>query len=398
MRVLHLIPSIDPRGGGPQEGLRQYCAQAARLGHEFEVASFDAPGAGCLADYPAAVHALGPHSTRYWYAPRAIPWLRAHLGEYSALVIHGLWGFHVYAGWKAAARSVTPYFVFPHGMLDPWFKRTYPLKHLKKWLVWPWAERRALRDATAVLFTAEEEERVSRDTFWFFRGRPEVVGFGIGEPPGDPASQVAAFYDRYPDLKDRRMILFLGRVHPKKGCDLAIEALSREAAREPDLHLVVAGPADPALQGALAAHADRLGVSRRITWTGMLTGDTKWGALRAAEAFILPSHQENFGVAPVEAMACATPVLISDKVNIWREIAADGAGYVAPDTVDGATSLLEQLLGLSGEERARMGRRGADCYRRRFSIERATRRLLDVLAVAAPPDRVTDVDPERHPA
>jgi hypothetical protein len=123
MRVLHLITSIDPRSGGPQEGLRQYCLCAARLGHAFEVASFDRPDDPALDAFPATVHALGPPVSPWWYAPRAIGWLAAHARAYDAVVIHGLWAFHVYAGWRALRRSGVPYFVFPHGMLDPWFKR-----------------------------------------------------------------------------------------------------------------------------------------------------------------------------------------------------------------------------------------------------------------------------------
>ncbi len=111
----------------------------------------------------------------------------------------------------------------------------------------------------------------------------------------------------------------------------------------------------------------------------MLQGELKWGALLAAEAFILPSHQENFGIAVAEALAVGTPVLISDKVNIWREIEADNAGLVAPDTLDGTVSLLERWLALSADARQQMGERARACFTARFEIRRATENLLAVI-------------------
>ena len=116
-----------------------------------------------------------------------------------------------------------------------------------------------------------------------------------------------------------------------------------------------------------------------ITFTGMLTGNRKWGALSAAEAFVLPSHQENFGIAVVEALACGTPVLISNKVNIWREIEADSAGYVENDDLAGTTALLKRWVATEPRVRMAMKENAKDCFVRRFEIERATDSLLEVL-------------------
>ncbi len=210
----------------------------------------------------------------------------------------------------------------PHGMLDPWFKRTYPLKHLKKWLYWPWAEYRVLRDAAAVLFTAEQERIDARKSFWLYRCREVVTGYGIAAPAGDLARQRSLFLERHPELAGRRMILFLGRIHVKKGCDLLLRAWKEVSRDQADAWLVMAGPSDHAYGAEMKDLARSLGLEK-VTWTGMITGDLKWGSLGAADAFILPSHQENFGISVVEALACGVPALISDKVNIWREIAEE---------------------------------------------------------------------------
>jgi len=144
------------------------------------------------------------------------------------------------------------------------------------------------------------------------------------------------------------------------------------------LDLVMAGPDEEGLQPVLEARGRRLGISGRIHWTGMLEGDVKWGALRAAEAFVLPSHQENFGIAVVEALACGVPVLISDKVNIWPEIAHDKAGIVKADTAEGTYQALAAFLAMRPEERLQMISNGIACFRARWDMKRSAQALNDL--------------------
>jgi glycosyltransferase involved in cell wall biosynthesis len=386
MRILELISSVNPAGGGPIEGLKQTAAVAARRGASVEVATLDDPAAPWVRDFPLPLHAFGPAHLKYSYAPRLKPWLRAHAHDYDAVVVHGLWQYHGFAARQSLRGSSTPYYVFPHGMLDPWFKRTYPLKHLKKWLYWPWADYRVLRDAQAVLFTTEEERLLARQSFWLYRCRETVVGYGTAAPTGDAAQQREAFYAAFPMLRDTRNLLFLSRLHPKKGCDSLLAAFARVARRDPRLRLVMAGPDQIGWQRTLVAQAESLGIAGRVTWTGMLTGDLKWGAYRAADAFVLPSHQENFGVVVAEALACGVPVLISDKVNIWREVQRAGAGLIADDTDVGTERLLESWLALAEPERLAMRTAAVPAFREHFEIEALVTRLHGLLQAA--PDQV----------
>ncbi len=383
MRILHLTSTLDPRAGGPAEGVRQSALALAALGHRVETASLDPPDAAFLpalrAGFSLPVAALGPGQGKYGRTPHAVPWLREHGPRFDAVIVNGLWQYHSFAAWQTLRGLGVRYYVFPHGMLDPWFKRTYPLKHLKKWLYWPWAEYRVLRDANAVLFTTEEERVLARRSFWLYRAREEVVSYGTGKPPGDRAKHLKAFRAAYPELAGKRIVLFLGRIHPKKGCDLLVRAFAEVAREVPDAHLVFAGPGDDQVMAELRAIAVREGVAERVTWTGMLEGDLKWGAFRASDAFALPSHQENFGIAVVEALACGTPVLISDKVNIWREVLADGAGFVAADTVEGATRNLRRWFALDDGERAKMRAQADATFRTRFTVDAHTQQLLAVL-------------------
>ena len=178
--------------------------------------------------------------------------------------------------------------VFTHGMLDPWFKHQYPLKHFKKWLYWRWGEYRVLRDAKAVLFTSEEERIPAAKSFSAYRVNPFVVGYGTPIPNFDLEEVRQSFFAKYPNLRAKRLAIFVGRIHPKKGCDLLIEGFHRTLARDPDWYLLIAGPDQVGWQAELQQISERLGILDRITWTGMLTGEPKWGAMIASEIFVLP--------------------------------------------------------------------------------------------------------------
>lgn len=359
--------------------MRRLSAGALRRGHEVEIATLDAPGSGWAQSFDCPVYDGGPGRLGvYRYAPRFTQWLRANARRFDAVVVHGLWQYHGFATRAALRGTGVPYVVYPHGMLDPWFRREYPLKHLKKWLYWPWGEYRVLRDASAVLFTCEEERRQARQSFWLYRANEAVVAFGTPGVQGNAAVQRELFDAQYPALRDKRLLLYLSRIHPKKGVDLLIDAFSEAAQRDPQLHLVLAGPDTGGEQPQLMRRAESL-MPGRVTWTGMLRGDVKWGAFHRAEAFILPSHQENFGIAVAEALSCGLPVLISDKVNIWREIHGDEAGLIAPDTLDGARDLLTRWLAMDEPARRQMRVRARRCFEQHFQIEAACDSLLATL-------------------
>ena len=387
MRILRSIHTLNPAAGGPIESVTRSSIVLSRLGHEVEIISLDGPDDPWLGQTGLTVHALGPGRGSYGYAPRFLPWIRQHGQEFDVVLVHGLWQYTSFAVWRGLHATSTPYFVFPHGMLDPWFKRTYPLKHVKKLLYWPWAEYRVLRDAAAVLFTSEEERRLARESFSLYQCNEKVVNYGTTPPEADLPVARKEFFNHFPRLQGKRLLLFLGRLHEKKGCDLLIQAfltLHRSGRFDPGLHLVMGGPSS---DDAYLHHVQRLaglapGDGRQetpVTFTGMLGGSLKWGAFAAAEAFILPSHQENFGIAVVESLACGTPVLISNKVNIWREIVDDGAGLAEEDDIEGTTRLIERWLATPEAERERMSENAQKCFERRFHIERAVESLLGVL-------------------
>ena len=381
MKLLRLSRSLNPAGGGIAEGVRQFTPHLAALGVATTVASLDPPEAPWLQDQPCQAIGLGPVATGYGYRRSLPARIRSLALQHDVVIIEGIWQYHAYATWLALRGSSIPYFVYTHGMLDPWFKRTYPLKHLKKWAYWPWADYRVLRDATAVLFTTEQERLLARQSFWLYEANELVVGYGTSTPPPDAERQRQAFLQRFPQLRGQRLLLFLSRIHPKKGVDLLIEAFAAVVHADPRLQLVIAGPDQVGWQAALQQRAAALGIAERLTWPGMLSGELKWGAFRCAELFCLPSHQENFGIVVAEAMACGLPVAIAEPVNISAEVAAAGAGLVHADTVAGTTEALRQWLGLPAMEKEQMGLRAEQLFRERFDFASVARNLLPVLNI-----------------
>lgn len=363
------------------EGIRQITPHLESLGATTTVACLDAPGEVWLDNFPCRTVALGPVTSKFGYRRGLPPCIRELAQSNDVVVVQGIWNYHAFATWRALKGTTIPYFVYTHGMLDPWFRHAYPIKHLKKWAYWPWADYRVLRDATAVLFTSEQERILARQSFWLYSAREKVVSYGTSLPEGDPAEQRRLFLEHFPHLQGKRILLFLSRIHPKKGLDLLIEAFASVAATDQSLHLSIAGPDHTGWQAELQQRVTSLGLIDRISWLGMLSGSLKWGAFRCSELFCLPSHQENFGIVVAEALACGLPVMIAEPVNISREVAEAGAGLVHPDTIAGTTAGLRQWLTLCHTERTVMGQCASALFSERFDLASVASHQLDAFSL-----------------
>jgi glycosyltransferase involved in cell wall biosynthesis len=387
VKVLHIIPSVDPRTGGPIEGIRRQDAATHNRGAR-EIMSLDDPRDPWVSESSVPVHALGAGKARkgllgrYGYSPRAVEWLRTNLHRYDAVVVNGLWNFATYTASCILPGRDIPYFVFPHGMMDPWFRKQYPLKHHAKQLSWLMCEGRLLRSAEAVLFTTEIERADALGQFWGYGYRECMVGYGTEPAPVPSDTHHAAFRSRVPDLDDRPYILFLSRIHPKKGVELLIEAISILGALVDNYVFVIAGPADLSYLNELQAQAERLGVSHRLRWPGMLQGDAKWGAYFGCDAFILPSHQENFGIVVAEALACSRPVLITDRVNIWKEVEVAQAGFVSADDSAGIQNLLRQWVGTDDVQRRHLRKNALALFQQSFEVRHHANLVMDLIEKA----------------
>jgi glycosyltransferase involved in cell wall biosynthesis len=408
MRILHVVPQMNPSTGGVCQAVRTIITGLAELEVQNEVVSLDAPDAPFLADDNFPVHALGVGKGPWAYNAQLLPWLVTNMPRFDAVVVHGLWLYYSYAARQALRRvrasSTAPrLYIMPHGMLDPYFQRApgRKLKAMRNTLYWMLLEQQLIAEADAMLFTCEEERLLAQQPFQPYRPkRTIVVGLGVEQPPAYEPAMQQALLALCPELRGQPYMLFLSRIHEKKGVDLLLEAYASVAAtqlgqavapspnaatRTSPAHklpkLVIAGPGlDTAYgQRMQALVASSAVLHKAVLFPGMLTGDAKWGAFYGCECSVLPSHQENFGIAVVEALACGKPVLISNQVNIWREIEGAGGGIVTPDTLPGVQKLLSHWQQAEAAEKAKLQERARITFEQEFAVGPAAQRFLQAV-------------------
>jgi glycosyltransferase involved in cell wall biosynthesis len=349
MRVLHVIPSIGPLRGGPSAAALAMVAALRQQGVDAELLTTDDNGPGRLADlplgrwsqwqgvpvlaFPRWMPPVGP-LREFAYSPGLQRWLGAHLHDYDLLHVHALFSFPSTIAMALARRERIPYLLRSIGQLDRWSLAQSARR--KRWML-RLIERRNLEGAAAIHVTSEQE---SQEVEALGLGVPRlVIPLGVTMPQGLPPPQ-----QRAPG--DPVRFLFLSRLHAKKRLEILLEALALVADRNPGAawELRIAGSGDPDYAHRCQERARELGVADRCRWLGFLEGEAKWGELRSADWFVLPSASENFGIAVVEALAAGTPVLISPEVAVARDVAAAGAGRVCPAVPGSMADALEEAL------------------------------------------------------
>jgi glycosyltransferase involved in cell wall biosynthesis len=379
MKILHVIANLVPRYGGPSQACWEMARAVARLGHEVSIYTTNQDGTGELEvplDRP--VHRDGVE-VRYFpiQAPRfwgtSLPLARALRRKVPAsdlVHIHSLYLFHDLVAGHWCRRYRVPYLVRPHGTLDPFMYRRH---RWRKRLMECLFEDRNIRRAAALHFTTAEEEKLAAP--FTFQTPGLVVPLGINWEEFAHLPQPGEFRRRHPEIGHKAIILFFGRVNFKKGLDILARAFGVVARRRQDVHLVIAGPDNEGWGALVRTWLAEEGMGDRTTFTGMLLGPEKLAVLRDASLFVLPSYSENFGLAVIEGMAAGLPVIISDQVNIWREVQAAGAGRVIP--VDSG-ALVDQLLDLLDNPKAAMdmGQKGRALVQERFQWPRIARSLV----------------------
>jgi glycosyltransferase involved in cell wall biosynthesis len=410
--VLHLIASMDPEKGGVGKAVRLIISGLEKHGIHSDVVSLDDPENDFCINDSFAVFALGPKKGSWQYSKKLIPWLVENIQNYDGVILHGLWLYNSYALAKifgsAKKKSLKhrkgenkfpKLLIMPHGMLDPYFQKAAgrKLKAIRNWAYWKWIERKTVNNADAVLFTCEQEKLLARQSFRPYSPKLEiVVGLGVEEPPVYSDAMKRAFDGKWEQPVTTSYILFLGRVNKKKGVDVLIDAyakicngkssnMSSNKQEIPDNvkipALIIAGPEWELPFGRRIKKMvleDEM-LRNNIFFTGMLSGDAKWGAFYGCDAFILPSHQENFGIAVVEATACSKPVLISNQVNIWREIQESGGGLIESDTQEGVVKILQAWSSLTDFQKNEMKFNARKSFERHFSGDVFAEKILDAV-------------------
>jgi glycosyltransferase involved in cell wall biosynthesis len=338
---IHVASHLDPRFGGVAKILPELCAAVSGKGEcNASLVGFCDPaerismgGTGRVQVECVSPAGLAGRLAE-GFGVTAGP-LSERLRKADGVHIHGLWERHSIAAVRAARAARKPYVLSAHGMLEPWALRN---KRWKK-IVYSWLVERSNVSGAACLHALTRAEAENYRNYGA-KNPIAVIPNGVHVPEDTTA---AAFLARYPALEQKRCVLFLGRIHYKKGLNLLVQAWKQVAARDGDAHLVLAGPDFENTRASVERTVAELGLAGCVTFTGMLSGELKWSAIQASEIFVLPSYSEGFSVSVLEAMGMGKPVVVTRQCNV-PEVSLHGCGWVIePDAGQLASSIGEYL-------------------------------------------------------
>lgn len=377
--ILHVIPYMHASAGGPPVVVENFIAEANRLGHSSEIVS--TPGY-CNGDEGALqkrLEQLAP--TTLLTSAETIPVISrsgaakidAHVRRADIVHVHTLWSPLNVSARYACLRHDRPYVLMPHGMLDPY---SLSVKALKKSVYLQFFESRNMARARRMIYTTSEEERLA--ALAGLRLPPgELVPLGARASSASADDLRLRFLKKYPQAEGRRRLLFLGRVHPKKGIDRILNGLQDVRRSIPDVLLIVAGDGEAQYARQIRQLVSSLALDDHVLFAGHLDGELKWASFAAAELFLLPSRQENFAITIAEAMQMGVPVVITDKVNTWPYVEEAGAGVVlAERDIDALLPRAIEKLLMDDAARSRMTVQGRRFARDRLTWQASAQKLL----------------------
>jgi glycosyltransferase involved in cell wall biosynthesis len=368
MRVLHVIPSVAERSGGPATAIVPMCGALREQGIDVLLVTTNhgLSNTDRLVEYkgvPARFFRTQAGASFKYSRPLA-GWLKTRARDFDVVHVHAVYNHSSVAAAAACRNAAVPYVVRPLGTLDPWSMKQKPVRKRLFWFV---SGRKMLQRSAAVHYTAEAEKQATEGFLRLNHGRVIPLGVEAGNAPSDDLT------NWFPALAGHRYVLFLSRLDPKKGLDLLIESFV-SLVRKPEFgswRLVIAGDGP---REYVAALKEKAANSHRIVFTGWVDGEAKEALLRHASLLALPSRQENFGLCVLEAMARGVPVLLSPEVNLAREIEAGDAGWIVE-----RQKLSAGLAAALADDGARAQRgRAARVFATKYSWKKTAADLIDL--------------------
>jgi glycosyltransferase involved in cell wall biosynthesis len=374
MKVLHVIPSLSLKHGGPSIAMPLIAKSLAEAGVFVDIATTDDDGANCRMTVPLGQRVEQNGYGVFYFRKQiefykvSLPlkrWLGRHLRDYEVVHIHALFQFASFAAARCARQQKVPYVIRPLGVLNRWGMENRR-RRLKPWS-FRFIEKPILRHAAAMHYTSEQEHVEAEQAG--AAAKPFMIPLGIDLTPFQSLPDPEKFLERFPKAKDREIILFLSRLDAKKGLDLLLDAFAIVKEKRDNPLLVIAGNGTDTFVNSLRQRAEKLKIADDIIWAGFLDGADKLSALSAARVFALTSHSENFGIALVEALAAGLPCVTTKGVAISEEICKTQAGIVVSlepnDIAEGLIRVLENQ-----ELQTRLGSNGRRLAIERFSMQK----------------------------
>ena len=370
MKILHVVSSTNPNNGGVIESIKLKYSIYKTLKIKCEILCLDYNGDEWLKDKRLPiVHCVASKKKSIKKYFNLFIWLDKNIKNYDLVICDGLWEFTNFAVWKMANKYNIKYHVIVHGMLDPWFNQ-FIFKYIKKFIYWILIQHRILRDANLVLFTSKEEENLAKKSnFYLYDFKSDILKLPIDKNPYKYNKKDNSFYKKFPKLKNKKIILYLGRIDKKKGLDLLIKAfaiLIKKNDSNKEIHLVIAGPYEFFFYTKMINLIKSLKLDKFITMMGPLYNKLKWDAFNSCDVFCLPTHQENFGITIAESLSVGKPVITTNKTNIWKILRNYKSGFTSNDDYNGLLKSLIKWNLLKTKEYKQMSKNSFKCFKENF--------------------------------
>lgn len=370
LNILQVTPYYPPgyAFGGPAFASGALAPELQKLGHQVTTITSNRNGDGFSKVPPHLVEPAGnqaiycsTHTGRFLYAPHLAYSLRTRLPQADVVLVPcGSWNYYFLTGCREAQKFHKPYVVYPHGNFDPW---ALDLKKWRKKIWWQLFDKKNYRRAAAAVALTREE--ASQIRHMGFTGWIEVIPNGVDFAAYQEALSREAIEEQFPQLRKKRWLLFMARLHPKKGLEVLLPALAEIRQQVRNLQLIIAGPDEDSYGRVVHGLIDDLNLHDAVCLTGMVTGSLKNGLLRQAELFLLPSHSEGFPMGVLEAMACGLPVIITRNCNL-PEVGENNAGIIVENEVKDLTEGLSTIL-KNNKLRKQLGKNGKSLVQKYYT-------------------------------
>ena len=318
MKILFVIPALGSVYGGPSKILLGLAQALGSQGVSVDIIATTANGNSCL-NVPVGTWVKEKFYRvqyfSYWdfldykFSLSLTYWLFQNVSNYDLVHTHAIFSYAVLPAYWACRVHQVPYAISPHGMLEPWALSN---KSWKKLFYFNFLEKPALQRANAIFLSSVEAKNIKN---LGIKSQLCIVPNGILQDDFQALPDSEIFFQKFPETRHKILILFLGRIDPKKGLDLLATAFEKVHAQFPQTHLIIAGPDNVGFSPTAKDYFTKVNCLEFVTFTGMLTGSLKYAALSAANVYVAPSYSEGFSISVLEGMASGLPCVITTGCN-----------------------------------------------------------------------------------
>jgi len=375
-KILRIIYTLNPNYGGISSAIIDNSISLKNNGFLVDILTCDPKGSKYQTPKGIKIINQGPGIGNYGFSFNLSKWLFKNKKRYDYFLIEGIWQYFSFLARIIIKKN---YFVFIHGALDPFFSLNF-FKKIKKKIYWTLIEKNNLKLSNSILLTSDEEKKLLKKSYVNTdQIKKNVIGFGILKPKINKKKAISMFYKKFPYLKNKFFLLYLGRFHEKKGCDLLIQATRKMKKNKNKFKILLVGPENE-YKKKLKDLCHKHNLNGNLFWSeSAIGGNLKYGAILASRGMVLFSRGENFGVSIVESLSLEKPVLITNKVNIYKEILKYDAGFVCRDKVLDVVNVLKKFINLDKSRLKKISKQSYKCFNDNFNLNSNNNRLAQLL-------------------